>query len=64
MKIKIKYNNKFIEVYVRDEKCKKKDCLVPHHWQHRGATLSGSKDSGIDPNFSCATRNYRGCPDN
>ena len=47
--------------WVLDSRCIGKDCFVPGTYQHRGATLSGSKSSGTSR--ICMTNAYRGCPD-
>lgn len=46
---------------VLNGECLGKPCLVPGHFQVRGGTLSGSRNTGrTDP--CCLTRAYRGCP--
>lgn len=45
----------------RDAQCPKRWCWAPGRFEHRGATLSGSRNTGT---FSseCLNRAYRGCP--
>lgn len=54
VKTKTKYD-------VRDALCIGRACLSLGIYQHRGATLSGSRNTGaVTP--CCMTRAYRGCP--
>lgn len=47
---------------VRDSACLGRDCFQPGHYQHRGGTLSGSRNTGASS--PCCLRNaYHGCPD-
>jgi hypothetical protein len=44
-----------------DAGCLGRTCLALGTYQHRGATLAGSKNSG--ESLRCLTNAYRGCPD-
>ncbi len=41
---------------------KARGCFQPGVYQHRGATLSGSRNTG-DESACCMRRAYHGCPD-
>ena len=46
---------------VRDAQCIGRECLALGIYQHRGATLAGSRNAGaVTP--CCMTRTYHGCP--
>jgi hypothetical protein len=47
---------------VSNTKCLGCQCLVLGSYQHRGATNSGSRNTG-DYSPCCMTRAYHGCPD-
>lgn len=50
------------EVYrVADAKCLGCACFAPGEYQHRGATMSGSRNTGATSRL-CLTQAYRGCP--
>ena len=63
MMIKIKYEGKNQNCEVMEEECKNRDCLVVHRYTHNNKTIDGSSACRRDEFLSCATRNYRGCPD-
>lgn len=42
--------------------CLGKTCLTLGRYQHRGATMSGSRNTGAHSDC-CLERAYRGCPD-
>lgn len=44
-----------------DGKCPKRWCWSPGRYQHRGATMSGSRNTGHYSN-QCLHRAYHGCP--
>lgn len=46
---------------VLDRLCIGRDCLQPGTYQHRGATMSGSRNTGSYSDC-CMYRAYRGCP--
>lgn len=47
--------------YVVDAKCLGAECFRPGHYESRGATLSGSRNTGNSS--PCCMRNaYHGCP--
>lgn len=45
----------------RDKDCLRRSCWSPGRYEHRGATLAGSRNTG---NYSqeCLHRAYHGCP--
>lgn len=45
-----------------DPLCIGRQCWAPGVYQHRGATLSGSRNTGAT-SPCCMTRAYHGCPD-
>lgn len=45
----------------RDKDCPKRPCWSPGNYQHRGATSSGSRNTGAYSK-ECMERAYRGCP--
>jgi hypothetical protein len=47
---------------VTDAKCIGRDCFQPGMYQHRGATLSGSRNTGSPDSPCCMRRAYHGCP--
>jgi hypothetical protein len=54
--------NKSKERYdVLDRDCLGRECLQLGHFQTRGATLSGSRNTG-DSKPCCMRRAYHGCP--
>ena len=54
VKTKTKYD-------VRDTQCIGRECLALGVYQHRGATMGGSRNTG-GTTPCCMTRAYRGCP--
>lgn len=50
-----------IRYEVRDKQCAKRPCLALGIYRHRGATLSGSRNTG-ESTPCCLTRANRGCP--
>ena len=46
---------------VTDRDCIGRDCLHLGHFQSRGATMSGSRNTG-DSHPCCMRRAYHGCP--
>ena len=60
MKIRIKYDGKFISVFVANSDCAKYKCFYPHHWITQAKYNNYTQ---VDKNYSCGTRDYRGCPD-
>lgn len=44
-----------------DAHCIGRECWAPGEFQHRGATMSGSRNTGR-VSHCCLTRAYRGCP--
>lgn len=44
-----------------DADCLGRSCFSPGTYQHRGATVSGSRNTG-DYSDCCMNRAYRGCP--
>lgn len=46
----------------RDRECIAAACWAPGHYQHRGATMSGSRNTGSPDTPCCLNRAYRGCP--
>jgi len=44
-----------------DRHCIGRSCWAPGLYQHRGATMSGSRNTG-DETACCMNRAYRGCP--
>ena len=55
VKNKLKYQ-------VADRYCLGKKCLHLGPYQHRGASQSGSKDSGVPDSLRCLYQAYYGCP--
>lgn len=47
---------------MRDRNCIGCECFSPGQFQHRGATLAGSRNTG-DYSTTCMRRAYHGCPD-
>lgn len=45
-----------------DVDCLGSDCFQPGLYQHRGATMSGSRNTGSE-SACCMRRAYHGCPD-
>ena len=45
-----------------ERECIRAKCWAPGHYQHRGATGDGSRNTG-DPSACCMRRAYHGCPD-
>jgi hypothetical protein len=45
-----------------DRKCIGRECFSPGGFQHRGATLSGSRNTGA-VSLTCMRNAYHGCPD-
>ncbi len=45
-----------------DERCIGRSCWAPGMYQHRGATLSGSRNTGSQDSPCCLNRAYHGCP--
>jgi hypothetical protein len=43
--------------------CLGRTCFQPGLFQHRGATLSGSRNTGAPDTACCMCRAYHGCPD-
>lgn len=64
MKIRMRYGNKFIFVEVSRSECRKFECLAPHKYQHGSNYKVSMKSTDADKHYSCANRNYHGCPDN
>jgi len=48
--------------YFVDERCIGRECWAPGLYQHRGATLAGSRNTGNDSPM-CLRNAYHGCPD-
>lgn len=46
----------------RDVQCIAADCWAPGAYQHRGAALSGSRNTGSPDTLCCMNRAYHGCP--
>jgi hypothetical protein len=46
---------------VLDHRCLGADCLALGCYQRRGATLSGSRNTGVTT-LCCLTKAYKGCP--
>ena len=61
IKIKDKENGKRIVVDVAHSCCEKYRCFYPHRWITQSLNYNHTQ---VDKNYSCGTRNYRGCPDN
>lgn len=45
-----------------DRQCIGRECFAPGEFQHRGATLSGSRNTG-QTSLTCMRNAYHGCPD-
>lgn len=45
-----------------DAGCLGRSCFAPGMFQHRGATASGSRNTGSPDTPCCLNRAYRGCP--
>ena len=45
---------------MQDNDCIGYECFVPGRYQHRGATMKGSRSSG--ESLICMRSAYRGCP--
>ena len=48
--------------WFRDRQCIGLECWAPGRYQHRGATLAGSRNTGGET-LCCMTNAYHGCPD-
>lgn len=46
----------------RADECIGLECFQPGMFQHRGATSSGSRNTGSPDSPCCMARAYRGCP--
>lgn len=46
-----------------DAGCLGRECFSPGMFQHRGATLSGSRNTGSPDSACCMRRAYHGCPE-
>lgn len=46
----------------RADECIGLDCWAPGAYQHRGATPSGSRNTGAPDSLCCLNRAYHGCP--
>lgn len=64
MIIKIKRDNKYINVDVSCKECPKYECFGIHKYIHYGRSISGQDTSWQEKYYSCCNRNYHGCPDN
>jgi hypothetical protein len=60
MKIKIKKENKIIEVEVLRKECQKYKCFSPQYWITQSIDYNHTQ---VDKYYSCSNRNYHGCPD-
>jgi hypothetical protein len=63
MIIRIKYEGKIQNCDVLENDCKTRECFVPHRYTHNNKTIDGCSAVRRDKCLSCATRNYKGCPD-
>jgi hypothetical protein len=45
-----------------DAKCIEASCWAPGMYQRRGATMSGSRNTGSPDDPTCMNRAYHGCP--
>jgi len=63
MMIKILNEHKIITCDVANEKCEGKICLVAHKYIHHNKALNGDSITWQDKHYSCANRNYHGCPE-
>ncbi|MFH0806010.1 MAG: hypothetical protein V1901_03995 [Patescibacteria group bacterium] len=61
--IKIKWDNKYKLVNVNNRECRKLKCFVPGRYTHHTACGMSGCSSRTDENYSCLTRDNRGCPD-
>lgn len=48
--------------WMLDRQCIGRECFQPGMYQHRGATMSGSRNTGSDTP-TCMRNAYHGCPD-
>ena len=64
MIITIKIENKKQDCDVANVDCINKKCFAPHRYIHQNRSIDGGSVTHQDKGFSCATRNYHGCPDN
>jgi hypothetical protein len=48
--------------WMLDRRCIGRECFSPGQFQHRGATLSGSRNTG-GYSLTCMRNAYHGCPD-
>ena len=62
MNIRVKLDGKFVMVDVAGPDCKNLKCLSPHKYQHSSGFTTSMSSSDIDKHYSCAHRNYHGCP--
>lgn len=63
MEIKVKIGDKFKMVRVLEKECRHKKCFVVGRYTHHSpAGLSGCSH-WTDENYSCLTRDNKGCPD-
>lgn len=64
MKIRVKFENKFVNVKVLDYKCKMRKCFIIGKYTHHSSTGFSGCSFWTDNNYSCLTRDNHGCPDN
>ena len=50
-----------VRYWIANSQCLGMACFQPGSYQHRGATSSGSRNTGSDT-LECMTNAYRGCP--
>jgi hypothetical protein len=60
--MKIKKKGQKISYIFADAGCLGRTCFQPGMFQHRGATLSGSRNTGSPDSACCMRRAYHGCP--
>ena len=63
MFVKIKQNDKTIQVEVNRRECINYWCFSPHRFWHLMRAIDGADNSYQDDHYSCSYRNYHGCPD-
>jgi hypothetical protein len=63
MKIRIKRDKKFINVEVREKSCRNKKCFIAGKYTHYSACGLSGCSHWTDENYSCLTRDNKGCPD-
>ena len=63
VKIRVKHNGKYVDVWVVSEKCKDYDCLAIGKYRHMSKSIDGTISFWEDDFYSCLNNAYHGCSD-